>query len=203
MHILTITQLYSSSNIKFAQLAFTLCSSFISNCAMPLTISAVIDINLVVYSSVAPVETAFFQRRLHMPLLVHFPLQHSYKWSKKSRRLPSWALIITCNGLARCWSGTGPVGQVAMRRRMAWSSINESTANWIPICWHAKCSEPLKSSLFSHSVRRKRARWLAFSFRAYNVVGLDKGQPDIRYRTEKGTGLPSLCSKKMSKFDFV
>lgn len=157
--------------------------------------SSVIDINLVAYSTVTPVETAFFQRRLHMPLLVHFPLQHSYKWSKKSQRLPSWALIITCNGLARCWSGTGPVGQVAMRRRMAWSSINESTANWIPICWHAKCLEPLKSSLFSHSVRRKRARWLAFSFRAHSVVGLDKGQLGIRERTEKVTGLHSLYSK--------
>lgn len=170
---------------------------------MPLSMSPVMDINLVVYSSIAPVETAFFQRRLHMPLLVHFPLQHSYKWSKKSRHLPSWVLIITCNGLARCWSGTGPVGQVAMRRRMAWSSINESTANWIPICWHAKCLEPLKSSLFSHSVRRKRARWLAFSFRVHAVVGLDKGQLSIRDRTEKVTGLHSLYSKKMSRFDFV
>lgn len=168
---------------------------------MPLRMSPVIDINLVVY--VAPVETAFFQRRLHMPLLVHFPLQRSYKWSKKSRRLPSWAMIITCNGLARCWSGTGPVGQVALRSWMAWSSINESTANWIPICWHAKCSKPLKSSPFSRSVRRKRAQWLAFSFRAQTVVGLDKGQLGIRDRTEKVTGLHWLYSKKMSRFYFV
>lgn len=91
-------------------------------------------------------------RWLHMPPLVLSSLQWSDKWSKKLRCRPSWTLIITCNGLARCWGGIRPAGQVAVGRRMASSSNNESRANWTPICCHAKHSEPLKTAS-SHSER--------------------------------------------------
>lgn len=87
-----------------------------------------------------------------MPPLVLSSLQCSDKWSKKLRCRPSWTLIITCNGLARCWGGNRPAGQVAVGRRMASSSNNESRANWTPICCHAKRSEPLKTAS-SHSER--------------------------------------------------
>lgn len=102
-------------------------------------------------------------RWLHMPPLVLSSLQWSDKWSKKLRCRPSWTLIITCNGWARCWGGIRPAGQVAVGRRMASSSNNESRANWTPICCHAKRSEPLKTAS-SHS---ERGWWAHFSLRAF------------------------------------
>lgn len=109
-------------------------------------------------------------RWLHMPPLVLFSLQWSDKWSKKLRCRPSWSLIITCNGLARCWGGIRPAGQVVVGRRMASSSNNESRANWTPICCHAKRSEPLKTAS-SHSER------ISPSGHSHSQVGMLKDSP--------------------------